>query len=368
MNRTKWRSLLRNIGPYPINPYLIFLFFVSIYLSRLVPMITLQPHGIERYRATFFALAISLIPGLIFAGYANLMQRFRPWESLGLVRYIFEVMIGQLLFSLCAPVIHKFLLKKYGFNFQVVAITNIKFFLGSLVFTLLAVALMHRAEQAVRLRLIEADNLIRKLEKEREELVNLDESIRLQTSRFLHDHVQSDLMVVAMKLKSILGKSVVEVEQVLESAIRRLEKSRSVDLKDLTQMLAPNFQVGGLSSALNVQLVQYEKNMLVTKVIDDETEALDAKSLLGIYRIVEQGLLNSLMHGPAKKALVSISTDATGCSEIVISDDGPGADLDFVSSGVGTAVIDSWVSILKGKKTVDTVPGHGYRLVVNFPA
>jgi len=51
----------------------------------------------------------------------------------------------------------------------------------------------------------------------------------------------------------------------------------------------------------------------------------------------------------------------------MISDDGPGADLDLVSSGVGTAVIDSWVSILKGKKTVDTVPGHGYRLVINFP-
>jgi len=26
------------------------------------------------------------------------------------------------------------------------------------------------------------------------------------------------------------------------------------------------------------------------------------------------------------------------------------------------------VGIIGGKKTVDTVPGHGYRLVVNFPA
>jgi signal transduction histidine kinase len=95
---------------------------------------------------------------------------------------------------------------------------------------------------------------------------------------------------------------------------------------------------------------------------------LDTHYLLGAYRIIEQGLLNSLIHGPAKKALVSITTDAAGRSEIVVSDDGPGADLDSVSSGVGTAIIDSWVGILNGKKTVDTVPGHGYRLVVNFPA
>jgi signal transduction histidine kinase len=51
----------------------------------------------------------------------------------------------------------------------------------------------------------------------------------------------------------------------------------------------------------------------------------------------------------------------------LVSDDGPGTDLDFVDSGVGTAVIDSWVGILNGKKTVDTVPGHGYRLQVAFP-
>ena len=102
--------------------------------------------------------------------------------------------------------------------------------------------------------------------------------------------------------------------------------------------------------------------------VDSASEELDSHYLLGAYRIVEQGLLNSLIHGPAKKAIVSITTDTAGRSEIMISDDGPGADLDLVSSGVGTAIIDSWVSILKGKKTVDTVPGHGYRLVVNFPA
>jgi two-component sensor histidine kinase len=64
---------------------------------------------------------------------------------------------------------------------------------------------------------------------------------------------------------------------------------------------------------------------------------------------------------------VSVSTSTSGQTDILISDDGPGTDLDFVDSGVGTAVIDSWVGILNGKKMVDTVPGHGYRLQVMFP-
>jgi len=88
---------------------------------------------------------------------------------------------------------------------------------------------------------------------------------------------------------------------------------------------------------------------------------------LGTYRIIEQGLLNAFVHGPAKNVFVSVSTDSVGKTQVLISDDGPGSDLDFVDSGVGTAVIDSWVGILNGKKTVDTVPGHGYRLQVVFP-
>jgi glucose-6-phosphate-specific signal transduction histidine kinase len=49
-----------------------------------------------------------------------------------------------------------------------------------------------------------------------------------------------------------------------------------------------------------------------------------------------------------------------------ISDDGPGGAPGSASTGVGTAVIDSWLSILKGVKTIETAQGHGYRLTVSF--
>ena len=49
-----------------------------------------------------------------------------------------------------------------------------------------------------------------------------------------------------------------------------------------------------------------------------------------------------------------------------ISDDGPGSAPGSASTGVGTAVIDSWLSILKGVKTIETAQGHGCRLTVSF--
>jgi signal transduction histidine kinase len=108
--------------------------------------------------------------------------------------------------------------------------------------------------------------------------------------------------------------------------------------------------------------------MAISVQVDSASEDLDSLYLLGAYRILEQGLLNSFIHGPAKNVFVSIGTDSAGRTEISVSDDGPGTDLDFIESGVGTAIIDSWVGILGGKKTVETVPGHGYLLRVVFPA
>ena len=51
----------------------------------------------------------------------------------------------------------------------------------------------------------------------------------------------------------------------------------------------------------------------------------------------------------------------------MIADDGVGASLESITAGVGSAIIDSWVSILKGVTEIDTMPGHGFRIQVTFP-
>jgi signal transduction histidine kinase len=362
------RKVLAFICPYPYNPYLIFLFFWSIVLSRLLPIVTDQPSGTARWSAAGVVFLLSFIPPTLFAITAYALQKARNWRTPTLPRYIIEVAIGQSLGFVYSPFLHSTLESRYGYDFQTLSTINLRVFLGSLILALLALALMHQAERKITERLKKADELVAHLKADREELINLDEAIRRQTSSFLHDRVQSDLMVVGIKLKSIQGTASIEINEVIDKAVSRLENTRSADLKNIIQVLSPNFEASGLKGSLESLIKQYESNMAITIQVDSASERLESRYLLGAYRIVEQGLLNSLIHGPAKKALISIRTNTAGRSEIMISDDGPGADLDSVSSGVGTALIDSWVGILNGKKTVDTVPGHGYRLVINFPA
>jgi signal transduction histidine kinase len=226
---------------------------------------------------------------------------------------------------------------------------------------------MHQAERTISDRLNLANKLVGKLESERQSLIQSDETLRRQTSQFLHDRVQSDLMVVGMKLKSISGQVSPEINEVIKRAIQRLENTRASDLRDLIQILTPNLDAGSLHSALDVLLEQYRTNLDVSVQIDEESEKLESEMLLGIFRIVEQAVLNALVHGPASRVQISVNTSADGVTEILVTDDGPGTVSEDVAAGVGTAIIDSWVGILNGTKEVDSAPGHGYRLKVTFP-
>jgi signal transduction histidine kinase len=362
------RKGLRLVGPYPYNPYLIFLFFSSIFLSRFSPLIALVPAGSERWRIAALVILASSIPGLLFAGGAILLKRYRFWSGESTFLYILEVAFFQYLNLLAIRKIMDFLTDLIGDSRRTLLPLNFNVFVSTVVLGLITLALMHQAERKIIERLTTANDLVVKLQAEREDLVHSDENLRRQTSQFLHDRVQSDLMVVGIKLKSILGKSSPEVNEVIDRAILRLENTRASDLKDLIQVLTPNLDAGSLHSALDVLLDQYRPNMEVSLKIDDATEELDAEVLLGIFRIVEQSILNSLMHGPANRVQISVSTDSVGVTDIVVSDDGPGISVNKISAGVGTAIIDSWVGILNGSKEIDSAPGHGYQLHVTFIA
>lgn len=366
MKRSTLSELTRLVGPYPYNPYLIFLFFFALFFSRLTPVIVTQPIGPDRWLAAIVMLILSVFPSSLFALCAYLFERYRPWSPNNLFAYICEVASAQSLSFLCAPLMGVILRRIYKVDFQAPLTLTPGFFIGALMLALIALSLMHRAERKIAGRLVLADQLVSKLKHDRQDLVRADEEVRDQTARFLHDRVQSDLMVVSMKLRSINGKSSAEINEVIDRAISRLELTRTSDLKNLVQILAPNFVAGGLGSAVANLLEQYKSSMEVAVSIDETTEKLKPNDLLGIFRIIEQALLNSLVHGPAKKVQIHVATTESGYTQLNVADDGPGVDIKLVSSGVGTAVIDSWVSILNGDKRIETNPGNGYRLRVSF--
>ena len=353
------------IGPYPYNPWLIFIFFASIYFSRFLPGINQQPEGSARWIGGLTILLLAAVPSGIFAVLAHFVQRYRVWPS-NTFTYVVEVAIGQALLLLVSPFMALVLKLQLGLEYSAPATLNPSLFLASLTLVLVMLGIMHHSERAVFTRLKAADNLAAKLEVDREGLIRADEELRHQTSRFLHDRVQSDLMVASMKLKSVAGTSSKEVNEVIDRVISRLEQTRTTDLKDLVQILAPNFEAAGFRESVRTLALGYANSMDIEIQVDDASENLDVEKQLGAFRIIEQALINSLVHGPAKHVKISLETNVERTSRLEISDDGPGSSNAVDGSGVGTAVIDSWVGILNGSKNIETVPGHGYQLTVEF--
>ena len=356
------------IGPYPYNPMFIFLFFFAIYFSRYTSTILEQPRGSQRVVAGGLILAIAFVPSFTIAIFSYLIQQYRFWSKSNLFFYILEVAAGQTLILLLIPIMRVMSDLISTTRMELAAAAGINTYLASLTLALTALALMHRAERSISDRSNEVDELVSRLESDREELVNSGEELRRQTAQFLHDRVQSDLMVIGMNLKSVIGKSSPEVDAVLNKSSHLLERIRTSDIRNLVQILAPNFEIGGLNGALKQLNSQYLKIMDVSINTDDAVEDLEPQQLLGIFRIVEQTLLNSLIHGPADKAWVVIKHSGEKQIILKIEDNGPGVDLNTVKFGVGSAVIDSWVSILKGQKELTTSLGNGYKLKVTFPS
>ena len=368
LESTRLWKLKNLVGPYPYNPYLIFLFFFALFFSRFIPLIAYSPAGQERWRAGGIIILASAIPSALFAGGALVLKNFRLWSSQSTVVYLLEVAFFQYLNLKLLPVINSVITNELGRGYETLVGLSFPVYIASLVLVLVALALMHQADRKIHDRLSMVTKLVNKLENERADLIISDENLRKQTSQFLHDRVQSDLIIVGIKLKSISGLSSPEVNEVIEGAILRLEKTRAADLKNLIQVLTPNLDAVTFSSAVDALLEKYRENIEVFLQIDPTTESLNPEAKLGAFRIIEQAMLNSLVHGPANRVQIIASVETSGHIKIIISDNGPGVILEEVSPGVGSAIIDSWVGILGGSRKIDTALGHGYRLEVEFPA
>ena len=97
----------------------------------------------------------------------------------------------------------------------------------------------------------------------------------------------------------------------------------------------------------------------------ENIESIDEEFKLGIYRIIEQGVINAIKHGPAKNVAITVGERALGTLYVEIKDDGPWSKA--ISSGKGTVIIDSWVSKLGGRKEIESTPGKGFTLRILIP-
>jgi two-component system NarL family sensor kinase len=217
------------------------------------------------------------------------------------------------------------------------------------------------AKQAA-LTLVQAQN---------EVLIESEERSRSSVAHFLHDRVQAALVTVSMQLGEISESLPAKSKARINSVISEIEHIRRVEVRSAAQRLSPDLAVIGLVSALKLNSEALKTSVRTRVITDKSVENLLKPSVenehlqLGIYRIVEQVMLNAVVHGRAQNIVISFTFNDKKLITVVTND---GKEIEEeTTAGSGTAIIGSWLSILNGTYTLENTSNHGVRFVMEIP-
>jgi signal transduction histidine kinase len=364
MKVTGLKRFLSWIGPHDYNYSLIYAWIFIFLWAQARPFITTEGTNRDRVR---FGLEVSLVISsitLIILIYLFICMKLRKKKAASLGRYFLEIIGASALSTLVVRL----------YNETVIPWTDRPRYLGPddkpiifvvrIIFCFLFIAATHQLQKNLKLRLGDAEATNQALLNEYKVLIEADEEIRGQAARYLHDRVQSEIMLASFQLKKRVDEIGFSSDEEITNAIRQLEKIRSVDLKLVSQLLTPNIEAEGIRGAIESLCEQYSSSIKFGFEFDSSLGELTHEQSLGVFRIVEQALINAITHGPATKVVIKVRTNSPGAYIVEITDNGPGANA--LVPGTGSVIIDAWVSILKGKKVISSNTGQGYTLLVSF--
>lgn len=363
--RDQLRKIKNFLGPYDYRPGFIFVTILVFSLSNLRTYTFDYEYGPERIRFFFTGLLAYAFMGLPLYLVLKASQVIWGKRRKSFRIYILEMALASLITVFVQIAGQRYLipLLKTG-NFLNAGIF-VGEFITRFVFAIFFVAITHNRLRTLAENLAKASALNRELNQRYVTLVELDEEIRLQASQLLHDRIQAKLMLAGAKLTRVSEITSDEGKVELRSVIKEIEHIRSIDVREVSQLLTPNLAGEGLIGSCENLLNDYSSDLTFTLEISQDAESFDEEIKLGIYRIIEQGVINSIKHGPASHITIRIAESGANKTCIEIIDNGPGGSV--VNSGKGTVIIDAWLSILDGKKEVESQPGSGFTLRAYIP-
>jgi signal transduction histidine kinase len=365
MSSLRQKKLKEFLGPYDLNVGLIYAVFLTLNIFQLRPETYRYAYGYPRIQFFFSSVTIIFILSIPFLTFLVLSERNWKRREKSLRDYLIEIALLNLVSDLTYVVAAKYLVPIFGVH-DFLRIENFFFvYVTRTFFVLLFISFTHKREKALKKELALSEKLNKQLTERYATLIEMDEEIRSQAAKLLHDRIQSALMLASSQLGVIAQTPSTETTQGIREIQKSLEDIRSIDLRNVSQLLTPNLHSEGLIGSCENLVSNLRYGIKIDLRIDDELENIDSNLKLGIYRIIEQGINNSIKHGPA--GLVSVKLHKENQSKLILEivDNGPAAAQSNI--GTGTIVIDAWVSSLNGSKQIESTPGVGYTLRVAIP-
>jgi PAS domain S-box-containing protein len=194
-----------------------------------------------------------------------------------------------------------------------------------------------------RARVMEAASAVRseELQRSRQRLVAVAESLRRDISSHLHGSVQNKLILVSHRLRIIIEKSPKgEVRAELKELHRQLEHLTENDVRLISQQLYPAILRRGLIPALQSLNDKFDSILDIKMQIDlslAQKERADSHYVsdqvrLSAYRIAEASFTNVVKHAGATTVTIDMEEVTGGWFSLTISDEGKGFDVEAVSA------------------------------------
>ena len=187
----------------------------------------------------------------------------------------------------------------------------------------------------------------------------------------LHDNVGPLLSSMNMYLSVLLRKDQLHPYVEIMNDIRRILKDTISSVREISNNLNPQLlQSYGLTAALDHFFETKKKliNINVNNTIGN-SRFLEMKEIM-IYNIIKESFNNSIKHADADTINIDIH-EKDNLLSVEYSDNGIGFDfeekLKNIDTSMGVLSIINRVKMLKGNYSIETSPGNGFLMKIDFP-
>ena len=200
-------------------------------------------------------------------------------------------------------------------------------------------------------------------------VIEAEENERARVAKDLHDGLGQLLSVAKLSLSAVMLPATDAQGQLLSNSINVLDQATQ-EVRSISHNLMPTALMElGLIEALEDMILKINESKLlnIKFVVAGIEERLPAPIEVAVYRIIQEVINNMIKHSRADQIEVNVLGKGNTL-HLSISDNGVGFEKEMItkSKGLGWKSVFSRIAMLKGNIEVDTQPGKGTNINIQF--
>jgi len=204
--------------------------------------------------------------------------------------------------------------------------------------------------------------------------VDTQESERKALARDLHDELGQFVNAIKLDAVAVRDSSALHapIATIARTMIQNIDRVYDA-LGGLIRQLRPvGFDNLGLLAALEHCVGEWRLRLPAISIemsTAGNLESLDETCALVVFRLVQEALTNVARHSEATQARILLERTDAGCGvQVLIVDNGRGADLSVPRTGLGLIGMRERVAALGGSITLSSGIGEGFKVMASIPA